>query len=161
MKNIFTKNISQINKGKNKMKQQQLQQIFNTLEVDRSEFSAKAYGLTYVNNELLANLILEDSDVYELIEELRTDRKEELTGLDFLSIITWGWAAPLNSNGEVEGAPSKHPDKRRVRLIISLDINSKESASVLQFQDSKDDLVFDYGSATGSLADALQEIVGQ
>lgn len=143
------------------MEQKQLEQIFNTLESDRGESTAKAYGLTYVNNELVANLILEDSDVYDILADLRINKRNELTGLDFLSIITWGWAAPLNSDGEVDGAPSNHPNKRRVRLIISLDVKNSESASVLQFQDEPDDLVFDYGSASGSLADALMEIVGQ
>ena len=77
---------------------------------------------------------------------------------EYVSVVTSGWAAPLNSDGEVDGAPSKHPDRRRVALAIAFSITNKNIiGSVLKFDDA-DEKVYDFNNATGSLADAIIEM---
>lgn len=138
------------------MNDKELAEVFNALEIDRSEVKAKAYGLTINDGTFTAKMIREDEDVYELIDHINDDKILANTSFDYFTLITHGWAAPLNKNGEVDGAPSKHPERRRVRLIVAVKPEAdNDVASILQFSDEPDDLIFDYGTATGSLADAV------
>jgi len=66
---------------------------------------------------------------------------------------TVGWAAPLK-NGEVEGAPSQHPERRRVRLT-SIALHESGQASVLEFADTPGEYTTDEGEAIGPLATQL------
>jgi hypothetical protein len=62
----------------------------------------------------------------------------------------------LDSDGNIDGAPSKHPQKRRVKLIISgSNIEKGLIGSVINFSDDPDEPIYDYGDATGSLNDAF------
>lgn len=129
----------------------------NTLLADDgfSLSSARLYGVTLGGEEgVMLSLLSEHPDVYDLLES----KKAKLAlSFDFIGVVTTGWAAPLNENGEVEGAPSQHAQRRRVRLMVIAD---KEGvASVLRFADTPDEVVTDPGSATGSLADAIQKLV--
>lgn len=72
---------------------------------------------------------------------------------DAAAVVTTGWAAPLAADGTVDGAPSEHALRRRVRLVVT--VADQGVASVLRFADAPDDVVTDPGSATGSLADAI------
>jgi hypothetical protein len=72
---------------------------------------------------------------------------------DAAAIVTTGWAAPLNADGSVDGPPSQHEQRRRVRLVVVVADNGV--ASVLRFEDEPDEVVTDPGSATGSLAEAI------
>jgi hypothetical protein len=116
---------------------------------------------TYSLNEAVLYGVTQDGDfhriagapdVYDLL-----DSKHDLTlnGSAFIGIAihTCGWAAPLNADGGVEGAPSQHPQRRRVALIACVSYDSMGSA--LSFQDEPTEIVTDEGQATGSLADAL------
>ena len=117
--------------------------------------SARLYGVTLGGEEgVMLSLLSEHPDVYDLLES----KKAKLAlAFDFIGVVTVGWAAPLNDNGEVEGKPSEHAQRRRVRLMVIAD---KEGvASVLRFADEPDEVVTDPGSATGSLADAIQKLV--
>lgn len=141
------------------MNDQKLKEVFETLEIDRDTQKAKAYGLTYADNQLVAKFIGDNSDIYMLIEDLGNDRIIQNTNFDYFSLITHGWAAPLNSDGDIDGAPSSHPERRRVRLVLTVDIkNECEVGSTIQFDDDPEDLVFDHGNATGSLADAVASL---
>ena len=73
--------------------------------------------------------------------------------------MTTGWAAPLNEKGEIDGAPSQHKDRRRVTIVIGLSIDDKKLiGSALKFDDDEE-MVFDFGDATGSLANAILELL--
>lgn len=100
---------------------------------------------------------LAHGDVYELIE---SDASLELAKRSaFIAIVTCGWAAPIRANDDDEVAPSQHPDRRRVRLVV---LASRSSvASVLRFSDTPDETVTDEGKATGSLADAILKLMAQ
>ena len=92
-------------------------------------------------------------DAYDLLEMPTTAVGRMF---DCIALLTIGWAAPVNSEGEVEGAPSQHPEKRRVRLVVCA---TRESmASVLRFQDT-DETHCDEGTATGFLAEAITKFI--
>ena len=135
-----------------------LEQINEVLKFDTDETKAVAYGISWSDEKesLECKVISSHADIYELIENL--SGFSNVNSFDYLSIITWGWAAPLNSNGEVDVAPSKHPQKRRVQLIISGSSSEKGLVgSILNFSDEPDSPVFDFGDATGSLSDAFTD----
>ena len=112
--------------------------------------------LTNASNEYnptIASQPLDASgDVYELLDT--TMVADALQAYGYAEVITCGWAAPLTDDAETnEVAPSKHPKRRRVRLVLVTDGIS--IASVLRFSDTQDETIVDEGQATGSLADAL------
>ena len=72
-------------------------------------------------------------------------------------VVTTGWDAPLNANGNIDQPPSQHAERRRVRLTCIA--NRQSVASVLRFADQPDDVITDEGGASGSLADAIQQFV--
>ena len=134
-----------------------LSEIYHACMANPEMGTAKAYGLTETDDGLVAKLIGNNEDVYLLIRDLDNDKIH--MNYDFMAVVTTGWAAPLDQNGEIKGAPSAHPERRRVTLVASLDINERKTfGSILHF-DGDDDLVFDDGSATGMLAEALENLV--
>jgi hypothetical protein len=88
-------------------------------------------------------------DVYDLL-----DGEYPSAGVVGLAVHTTGWAAPLNSDGEVEGAPSKHPERRRVALVTVM--TAEGMGSALSFADDPDAVITD-SSGTGQLSDALKD----
>jgi hypothetical protein len=94
------------------------------------------------------------ADVYELIDEAIAETPFSVRSSDILAVVTSGWAAPLNANGDVDGRPSEHAQRRRVRLMACVRRSDLSVTSVLRFGDS-DEVVIDEGNATGSLAEAL------
>lgn len=88
-------------------------------------------------------------DVYDLL-----DGEYPSAGVVGIAVHTTGWAAPLNSDGEVEGAPSKHPERRRVALVTVM--TAEGMGSALSFADDPDEIITD-SSGTGQLSDALKE----
>jgi hypothetical protein len=117
---------------------------------------ARLYGIVADGEEEpLLTLLGSHKDVYELLESNASIKAK--SGYKYVGIVTTGWAAPLSDNGEVEGAPSAHPMRRRVRLMV---VAHREGvASVLRFQDEPDEPITDPGSATGSLAEAVLRFV--
>lgn len=89
-------------------------------------------------------------DVYELLEAPGSGLARMF---DAAAIVTTGWAAPLDEDGKVNGAPSQHAQRRRVRLTVL--VANSGVASVLRFADEPEEVVTDPGSATGSLAEAI------
>ena len=93
-------------------------------------------------------------DIYQLIDSVN---KFTVQGFDALGLVTCGWAAPITEGQtEPDGAPSAHPQRRRVRLFVC--VNREGMASVLRFQDDADEQVLDAGEAGGPLADAIAEL---
>jgi len=92
-------------------------------------------------------------DIYDLLESKHDLTYDGGRGFIGIAVHTTGWASPVNENGEVEGAPSQHPLRRRVALVACASYDSMGSA--MCFADDPDDIVTDDGEATGALADAL------
>ena len=101
---------------------------------------------------------LTHGDVYELLESeasLELAKRSE-----YVAIVTCGWAAPIRDNDDDDAvAPSQHPERRRVRLVVLASRNSV--SSVLRFSDTPDEVVTDAGKATGSLADAIHQLISK
>lgn len=107
------------------------------------------------NEGVTVEPVASNADVYELIDEVIAETPFSVRSSDILAVVTSGWAAPLNPvTGEVEGRPSEHAQRRRVRLMACVRRSDLSMTSVLRFGDS-DEVVIDEGSATGSLAEAL------
>ena len=108
-----------------------------------------------INAEVASN-----EDIYDLLAD--SDNARKVQGYDSVGLVTCGWAAPLpvdyNGEGEELGAPSQHPEKRRVRLMVCASL-SGEMASVLRFYDDQDNPISDDGGATGDLANALLNFI--
>lgn len=114
---------------------------------------ARVYGVE--NGEVF--ILAQHPDIYSLLDD--EDVRDEAKGYPYTAVVTTGWAAPLASDGSVDGAPSAHPQRRRVRLVVVA--NSEGVASVLRFADDPENVVTDPGQATGSLADAIQRFVAE
>ena len=114
----------------------------------------KTAGLYSVRGENTM-LVAEHGDVYEMLESVEAQAVAMLS--DAIAVRTCGWAAPISQDAEYESvAPSQHPERRRVRLLVVA--KAGETASVLRFTDDWANPIFDEGQATGSLADAVQSL---
>lgn len=92
-------------------------------------------------------------DVYDLLD-IEVNSPLNIVGL---AVTTSGWAAPLNADGEVEGAPSKHPERKRVLLVAV--VTADELMSSMRFADSEE--VITDGNGTGALADAMRDALAR
>lgn len=136
--------------------QNTIEKIYTALEFSQDEDKARAFGLSEKDGEMNVTLIGENEDVYELIENINNDKLQNIN--DHFAIVTYGWAAPLNSDGEVDGQPSKHPEKRRVRLMATVSRNNKNTmGSAVYFKDTQE-VIYDMGDASGMLAEAIIEL---
>lgn len=117
---------------------------------------ARLYGVSFGDKgEVALDFISEHGDVYDLLSDQQN--AVVASGFTYSLVVTTGWAAPLGADGEVEGRPSEHAQRRRVRLAVVANYDSV--ASVLRFADAPTDPITDPGQATGSLADAIREFV--
>ena len=94
------------------------------------------------------------ANVYDLLEG-----EFPSVGIVGLAVHTTGWAAPLNADGEADGRPSKHPERRRIALVLV--ITAEGDASALSFADDPDDLELDEGSDDGDLFHALRKCLSR
>lgn len=116
---------------------------------------ARLYGINCADRDLAevnVCFLAQHPDVYQLLDAPGSALARMF---DAAAIVTTGWAAPLGPDGNVEGAPSEHAMRRRVRLVVT--VANHGTASVLRFADRPDDIVSDPGSASGSLAEAIDQ----
>jgi len=114
---------------------------------------ARLYGANIAGRDVAEPnvcFLSQHPDVYELLD---TPSSALARMFDSAVVVTTGWAAPLSADGSIEGAPSEHAERRRVRLVVA--VADHGVASVLRFADDPDNVISDPGSATGSLADAI------
>lgn len=107
-------------------------------------------------------------DIYEGLARLAVacDRGEVTPAQDdklddmAIGLVTTGWAAPLNEDGEIAGAPSEHPERRRVVLsIIRTKTDRLGRVDFPNARDGEESVVYDDDAPSkGSLADALDRI---
>lgn len=129
--------------------EQQLHGIIDSFELP----GARLYGIN-MPDAVVENpppcLLGSHPDVYRLLNEPASALARSFGAA---AIVTTGWAAPLDDNGEASCMPSEHAQRRRVRLTVL--VSNEGTASVLRFADTPDEVVTDPGSATGSLAEAI------
>lgn len=115
---------------------------------------SRLYSLIKGETGYTLTLASEHGDVYDLLGN--DDSKFIAQASDFIVVVTCGWASPITSDDDEEIAPSQHPQRRRVRLVVTA---SREGmASVLRFQDEPEETVTDEGEARGSLAEAVHSL---
>jgi len=122
--------------------------------------SAVIFVLDHTNQR---TSVTEYPDVYVALETVgaevaRIDQAiagNPLRGARALGVLTCGWAAPVGGD---ETPPSCHPERRRVRLAV-IATTDLVTGSVIEFQDTPDEPIFDDGSGSGSLRDALLDAV--
>ena len=112
--------------------------------------SAELYAVDEIGD---AVKIDQHPNVYGLIAENVGEIPDHATAV---VVVTTGWAAPLNENGEVEGAPSEHAQRERVRLSVYVPRDAAP-VSVVMFASGRE-TVTDENHATGTLADAIAEM---
>lgn len=134
-------------------------EALRTINVSDDPFDAANAVVFVLGHDDSRTVITEYPDVYVALDTVgaevaRVDRAiagNPLLGARALGVLTCGWAAPVGGD---ETPPSRHPERRRVRLaaIATTDL---VTGSALEFQDTSDDPFLDDGSASGSLRDAL------
>lgn len=133
------------------------------LSLDRFDLSAaRLYGITVVDPEgitsnvdgaLRITFLAEHADVYELLDAPTSAISKMF---DAAVVLTCGWAAPLDDDEPSDLAPSRHPRRRRVRLVVT--VCDGGVASILRFADTPEEIVTDDGAARGTLADAVNSL---
>jgi hypothetical protein len=100
--------------------------------------------------------IVNSPDVYSALGEAAAKTPADANAL---AIITCGWAAPTDDDDgtSVEVAPSLHPKRQRVCLVVTTHLDTGETVSALRFA-NKRGTVIDYGQASGTLADAVAQV---
>ena len=93
---------------------------------------------------------IEDSDdVYDMIGG---SAGVLARSFDAAAIITCGWAAPIDD--ELMCVPSRHPQRRRVRVVTVIDDGG--CASVIRFADEPDRMIAQPTQVEGDIVAALQ-----
>ena len=127
-------------------------------EKQEKPFTSKTAKI-YLDEFDKLKLIHEDSDIYDLLESDEVATQLDNSDLAVL-VVTTGWASPRTKDtDDDEVRPSEHPERRRVRLSIYAN-RLGEVASIIRFEDDPNEIVTDEGSATGSLADAISQLMG-
>jgi hypothetical protein len=130
-----------------------IESVLNT-EIGFSESKAVLLALSNIDTEVSWQVASRHGDVYEMLES--NEASETARDYDAIGLITCGWAAPVRNNERDDIPPSCHPDRRRVRLFIVAD-NESRRVSIIRFQDN-DETQVDDSTAKGTLADALASL---
>ena len=120
---------------------------------------AELYGVhEFADGGAIAIKESDDGDVYQLLANMESAIK--LIAYDGFGVVTTGWAAPIDKGltGDEDNAiaPSKHPERTRVRLFVYCDSKGIVSSSV-RFKDKRE-LQYDENQARGSLRDAMSRL---
>jgi len=93
-------------------------------------------------------------DPYLALARLPLALSTEERNVDAIGISSFGWAAP-HVDSEYPTNPSDSPTRRRVHLV-TVCTAAGTMASAFRFIDTGEEIADEDGTATGSLADALQ-----
>ena len=141
--------------------QQHALEVLLDFTPDDRPFDTKNATVFVIGHDDQRTTITEYPDIYIALGTLTDDvariddaiHGRPLLGARALGVLTCGWAAPI---GDDETPPSCHPQRRRVRLAL-IATGDLVTGSALEFQDDADHPIFDDGSASGGLRDALLE----
>jgi len=135
-----------------------IQEIQDQIDYEFDSKYAKVFGIMLNDNlDIQFEPIKTSADVYELIND-SPEVFAAVNEYDLITIATCGWAAPIDKDNNNEVAPSKHPERRRVRLLTTANTNSQFGSSIA-FNDNPNEPVYDFGKAKGALADAIMELI--
>jgi len=134
-------------------------EALRTINVSDEPFDAANAVVFVLGHDDHRTVITEYPDVYVALDTVGAEAARvdlaiagnPLLGARALGVLTCGWAAPVGGD---ETPPSRHPERRRVRLV-AIATTDLITGSALEFQDTPDEPILDDGSASGSLRDAL------
>ena len=129
-------------------------QINAKLSRKKDPFGVTKASLWLLDDNNKIKSVKENNDVYDMLDDF--DTLESIKDCASFTILTAGWAAPINETDE-DTPPSQHPKKRRVRLIVHA--TEFGVASVMRFKDKANEIVTDDGKARGSLAEAVMDLM--
>jgi len=113
---------------------------------------AQLFGIDiYKTVDPIVQKIGDHKDVYDMLNPMHA-----ILGADYdaFGLVTTGWAAPT-VNGEDDGvAPSKHPERVRVRLFSFCDVQGRITSS-LRFANKEGEVTYDENQARGAMRDAM------
>jgi hypothetical protein len=127
--------------------------ISDQLEGDFDLKTALFFAINETDEGVAMVLAGEHGDVYDLLDS--DDSRAVAKVSDYIALVTCGWASPITESDDPENgvAPSQHPQRRRVRLMV---FAGKDGwASVMRFSDTPDETITDDGNARGALAEAI------
>lgn len=129
-------------------------QINAKLSRKKDPFGVTKASLWLLDDNNKIKSVKENGDVYDMLDDF--DTLESIKDCASFTILTAGWAAPINETNDAM-PPSMHPEKRRVRLIVHA--TEFGVASVMRFKDNANEIVTDDGKARGSLAEAVMDLM--
>lgn len=136
--------------------------INKAVGIDFNKGKAIAYGVL-VNDDLNVQIeqIGSNGDIYDMLNN-NPALATQVKNYDFITIETCGWAAPIRDDNDEDNdtPPSQHPERRRVRLLVSAN-TSLQFGSSITFNDDLENPVYDYGDARGALAEAIEDFIKQ
>ena len=123
-------------------------------------FDSHSARIFHIDDDGLFTLIDHNRDVYDLLDD--DDVATDLSKADNISIgvLTYGWAAPItDDSNQSDVPPSQHPDKKRVRVLVTACDHGK-FLTFLRFE-ADPDAVETQGGGEGSMADAIQQLINK
>ena len=130
--------------------------ISDQLEGDFDLKTALFFAINETDEGVAMVLAGEHGDVYDLLDS--DDSRAVAKVSDYIALVTCGWASPITegTDDDEQVAPSQHPQRRRVRLMV---FAGKDGwASVMRFSDTPDETITDDGTARGALAEAIMSL---
>lgn len=124
-------------------------QVFADTMNMRDAKKATLVGIRLVDNQIISEKISDNNDVYNLISEIPMFAKS-VSNYDMLSILTAGWAAPVNNDQDDNIPPSEHKDRRRVRIAMVGNTSTQYSA-IMAFDDQTDEPMYLENEGAGAL----------
>jgi len=134
--------------------------IHTKIEDYRDSKTATLVGIKVLENgEREMELLASNGDVYQLMNRISESpkTKKALKNFQLIALLTAGWAAPIKEEDEDNIAPSQHPDRIRVKMTL-LGNTVQQYSSTLTFS-GKDEIMYDYMNANGSLAEGFEELL--
>ena len=113
---------------------------------------AQLFGIDiYKTVDPIVQKIGDHKDVYEMMSPMNA-----ILGADYdaFGLVTTGWAAPIADYKDDGVAPSKHPERVRVRLFSFCDTGGRVTSS-LRFANKVGEVTYDENQARGSMRDAM------
>lgn len=129
------------------------------------EFDKNAYGFVVRAKETKTGIkpdfkmIALDGDIYTMLEDIGQDLDcaRQITSSRIFGVFTQGWGVQVDPNDDDKIPPSKHPKRKRVRLVHLVSA-SGDTASAMNIEDAGE-TVTEMNSAGGGLAEAIRECV--
>jgi len=103
--------------------------------------------------------VAEHPDIYTMLDSSTV--AEDISPYSMFAIVTTGWAAPITDVTDVEDGlpPSKHPKRRRVRVLILVEQETDKIMTSLRFGDSDEVIYNEERDGAGSLMDAVESLM--